>query len=296
MDFAVTLLRNDSGDALAQCRKRFSKTKETNVRSPELLSKEWCDVVFEGRNRDYGAYQIRRRTGRRYRLALGMVVGAFLAVTLLYAGLTLYARYTLARDMDAAADALSRYKPSELKEGYEVKFVATARLAPSVRMAPGAKQGVPKIVEGQPLPETIGTDGPIAYDPEEQVVVTPIVDTTGIHDPTLPIAKQKIVPTEQVSQMPDFPGGLRAFMNWLNEHVSYPQTCIDRKQAGTVTLSFIVGKDGYATDVEVKNAFDKEIFRSANAALKKMPRWKPGTNENGEPTPVKITIPIEFKL
>lgn len=266
------------------------------MRSPDLLSNEWCDVVFEGRNRDYGAYQIRRRTGRRYRLALGVVVGAFVGATLLYTGCSLYARYALGRDMAAAADALARYKPSELKEGYEVKFVATARMAPPMRMAPGAKQGVPKIVDGTPPPETIGADGPIAYDPEEQLVVTPIVDTTGINDPSLPIAKQKIVPTEEVSQLPDFPGGLRAFMNWLNEHIVYPQTCIDRKQTGTVTISFVVGTDGYATDLEVKNAFDAEIYRAAQNALKRMPRWKPGTDENGAPTPVKITVPVEFKI
>lgn len=273
-----------------------SKPQDRNVRSPELLSKEWCDIVFEGRNQEYGAYQIRRRTGRRYRYALLVIVGAFAAMVLTYVGVALYVHYLAVQGMKNAEEAFAKYKPSELKDGYKVKFVATARTVPPVRMKPGAKQGVPEIVEGEPIPEIIGTNGPISYDPEQEVIVTPIVDTTGLGDETLPVAKQKIVPTEHVSELPDFPGGLRSFMKWMDENVSYPPSCINKKQQGLVTVSFIVGTDGYATDLEVKNAFDVQIYRSIQQAFKRMPQWKPGTDEYGQPTPVRVTIPVEFKI
>ena len=261
-----------------------------------IYSKEWCDLVFEGRNKAYGAYKLREQTGARYKRVFCLLFGTLAAFALLLGSWALYVHIITARNMKAAEDAFAQ-KPAELKEEYKVKFLATARQAPSVRTAPGAKSAAhPKIVDGLPPLEVIGADGPIDYDPEDKVITTPIIDTTGIHDETLPIAKQKIVPTEQVSQVPDFPGGLRAFMKWLDDHIVYPTNCINNKKQGSITLTFIIGPDGRATDLDVKNAFDPEIFRTAMNALKSMPKWKPGTDEQGNPTNVRITIPVDFKI
>lgn len=265
------------------------------MHTSDIFSKEWCDIVFEGRNKEYGAYKLREQTGARYRRVLVIMLGTLSVMLLLKGSIMLYTRIVDAKSMKEAADAFAK-KPTELKEGYKVKFISTARQAPPMRMAPGAKSAIPKIVEGNPATETIGMDGPIDFDPEKNVITTPIVDTTGIRDESLPVVKQKIVPTEHVSQMPEFPGGLRAFMRWLDKHLVYPTSCIDNNQQGSVTLTFIVGTDGYATDVEVKNAFNPEIYRAAVNTLKSMPKWKPGTDEQGHPTPVRITIPVDFKL
>ena len=261
-----------------------------------LCTKEWCDLVFEGRNKEYGAYQLRARAAARYRRALLVVTGAFAALVLAFVGSTLYVHYVVERSMKEAEEAFLSHKPSDIKDGYKVKFLSTARQAPTARMAPGAVQGAPEIVEGIPPFRTIGVDGPISYDPEQDVITTPIVDTTNIHDESLPIAKQKIVPTEMVNEMPKFPGGPRAFMQWLDEHMVYPQACIRAQKTGVVLLSFVVGTDGYATDFEVKDAFDAQIYRAAMMALKSMPKWTPGTDAEGKPTPVKISLPAEFKL
>lgn len=253
-------------------------------------------MVFENRNREYGAYRLRAQAGMRYRRAMITVFAFFAAMTLLGVGMAIYARYIINKEMKAATDAFADLRKSDLKEGYEVKFVATARMAPPTRMAPGATQSAFKIVDGTPPLKSFGMDGPIIYDPEQDEITTPIIDTTSFHDDTLPVARQKIVPTEVVSQMPAFPGGPKAFMQWLNENIPYPQYCISNKKQGTVTLSFIVGTDGYPTDFEVKNAFDTRIYRTALGALKRMPRWRPGTDEGGKAVPVKITVPVEFKL
>ncbi len=265
------------------------------MRSSNLLQKEWCDTVFANRNKAYGAYWLREQTGRRYRYALTAVIGFFLLLVLAGGCWALYIHFIIAQDMKDAEDIFAK-KPSDLKEGYKVKFLATARQAPTVRMAPGAKSSTPEIVDGLPPLQTIGEDGPIDYDPDEQLIVTPIVDTTNIHDETLPIAKEKIVPTEMVSQMPGFPGGIRAFMKWMDEHIVYPSRCIKNNLQGSITLTFIVGTDGYTTDWEVKNAFDTEVYRTAIRALKQMPKWTPGTDDQGQPTPVRITLPVDFKL
>ncbi len=265
------------------------------MRSDCLLSKEWCDTVFEGRNKDYGAYALRRQAGSRYRKALVAVVGAFVLLALLFVSFSLYARYVIEKEMRAAADAFSSMHAQKLRDDYKVRFLSTARTVPPVRMTPGAAQQTPEIVEGIPPIRTIGFDGPISYDPEQDAITTPIVDTTGLSDKSLPVAKEKIVPTEIVREMPQFPGGPKAFMQWLDQHIVYPQQCIREKMSGTVELSFIVGADGYATDFEVKNAFDARIQKSALTAMKSLPRWKPGTDAQGKPAPVKITVPVDFK-
>lgn len=266
------------------------------MHSSELLSRAWCDLVFEGRNKAYGAYQLRKQAGRRYRWALAVVAGCF-ALTILSGGAAaLYTRYLLMRGMKEAENALNGVKYSELKEGYKVKFMATARLAPTERMNPGAVQGVPEIVEGEPPIQIMGIKGPISYDPEQDVITSPIIDTIGLKDPSLPIAKQKIVPTEVVSQIPEFPGGPRAFMKWLDAHIPYPPQMVSRGEQGNVTVCFIVDAEGYAQDFEIKDAFNRQVYRLISDALKQMPKWKPGTDENGQPTPVKVTVPIEFKI
>ena len=266
------------------------------MRSSELLSEKWCDLVFENRNRAYGAYRLRAQAGRRYRRALGVVGGSLALMLATYVGVAAYVRYRLANDVADAEELLAKLRPTDLKEGYKVKFLATARQVAPKRMTPGARQQAPEIVDGMPPLHSIGTDGPIAYNPEEEMIVTPIIDTTGLHDETLPVAKQKVVPTDRISQMPQFPGGPRAFMRWLDEHIPYPASCLQKKQQGVVLMSFVVGTDGYVADLEVKDAFDEAVLKTIRQAAEKMPKWQPGTNEWGEPAPVKITVPVAFKI
>lgn len=265
-----------------------------SVKTSVLLSKQWCDLVFEGRNKCYGAYYIRSRAGVRYRRALLSVFGTLFVLFTAFFGTALYAQYVLKRELAKAEDLFAR-KPSDLKEGYDVKFLQTARLVPPKRMKPGAKSEVPKIVDGTPPLETIGTDGPIDFDPLEQIITTPIVDTTNLSTEDLPVAKQKVVPTERVSRMPEFPGGLRAFMKWMDEAVVYPRNLIREKKGGIVNVSFIVDEEGYATDFDIKNAFDTQVLRIVKNALKRMPKWEPGTDEAGNAVKVMISLPIEFK-
>lgn len=266
------------------------------MRSSELLSKEWCDIVFEHRNRDYGAYRLRQRAGARYRYALIVVVGGFLLTATAAVGTAVYVRYMMQRETVNAEDLLNELKPTNLKEGYKMHFVQTARLAPRISMGPGATQGTPEIVEGNPETKIIGIKDKFIFEPDENLIITPIEEETRAHDSTLPLAKQKIVPTEVVKQLPEFPGGAQRFMKWLNDHIVYPQRCLDLRQEGEVSMSFVVGTDGYAQDLEVKGAFDAEIYRTIKNAFSRMPKWQPGKNEQGEPTPVIITVPIKFHL
>lgn len=267
------------------------------MRSSELLSKEWCDVVFENRNHEYGAYQLRKQTGKRYRAALLCIFGGLLLILLSLAGTALYLRHRILQSVEEAQQALNELRRSELKQGYKVKFIATARMIPPVRQhAIGNTETIPKIVDADIPSAIVGKKSDFVFNPDEDVILTPILDTVSVTDKNQPIARDKIIPTEVVSQLPEFPGGARSFMKWLNEHIAYPHQCIKRQQQGEVMLSFIVDTDGYATDLKVENAFDVEVYRAILNAFKRMPKWKPGTDELGRITPVKISVPVKFQL
>ena len=253
-------------------------------------------MVFEHRNKEYGAYRLRRRAGARYRFALAVVMGGFLLTVAAYTGARLYIRYVLQRDLADAKNMLDKLKPSDMKDGYKVKFLQTARLVPKVATSPGATSAKPVIVSGNPPQEIVGMKDKITYDPNQNIILSPIEEEMHPHDTTLPMAKEKIVPTDVVKQLPEFPGGAKAFMKWLDEHIVYPQKCIDSRKQGEVTMAFIVGTDGYAKDLDVKGAFDTEVYRTIRQAFTRMPKWVPGRDENGSLTSVRITVPIKFHL
>lgn len=260
------------------------------------MSKAWCDLVFEGRNRSYGAYQIRRRTGRRYAWALGFILGCFLLTAVAYTALLVYHNYRLRQDAKEAEELFKGLRYDNLKEGYKVKFQATARMKPVSRLRPGQSQTVPQLTDNPPRPQDFGIDGKVCYDVEQDILMTPIVDTTNLSKEDMPLVQQKVVPTEVVRQMPEFPGGPRAFMQWLNDRIVYPATCYRLGRKGVVTLTFLVDEEGHVAEPEVKDSFDPRITRSALRAMQSMPQFKPATDDTGRPTTVRITVPVEFKL
>lgn len=98
-----------------------------------------------------------------------------------------------------------------------------------------------------------------------------------------------------VEEMPVYPGGMAAMMDFFNKNMKYPKEAFDAKQEGRVIAQFVVEKDGSITDAHivksVSPALDAEALRIVNA----MPNWTPG-RQNGKPVRVKYTVPISFKL
>jgi protein TonB len=104
-------------------------------------------------------------------------------------------------------------------------------------------------------------------------------------------------PLVVAEQMPEFPGGQQAMMTYMVKHMRYPQECIESEVQGKVFVGFVVGREGLITDVKVLRgvpgcpALEKEAVR----VVKTMPNWTPG-QQNGKPVPVRMTIPVVFKL
>ena len=98
-----------------------------------------------------------------------------------------------------------------------------------------------------------------------------------------------------VEQMPSFPGGMKALMNYLQENIKYPKDAQDAKKEGRVIATFIVEKDGSISNVKIVRSIFPSLDAEAERIITGMPKWIPGM-QNGENVRTKYTIPISFSL
>ena len=137
------------------------------------------------------------------------------------------------------------------------------------------------------------TIGAINYnqDPDE---AERVMNTNGtIRDEVLPAADTKVF--DVVEQMPQYPGGDAALMQFLNVNLRYPPIAEENGIKGRVVCQFVVECDGSISDVRVVRSVDPSLDKEAVRVIKAMPKWSPGM-QNGAPVRVRYTMPITFTL
>ena len=98
-----------------------------------------------------------------------------------------------------------------------------------------------------------------------------------------------------VEQMPNFPGGQNALMNFLMNTIKYPAEAEKAGKQGRVVVQFVINKDGSISDAKVVKSVDKTLDEEALRVVNAMPKWTPG-KQNGKDVRVKFTMPVTFKL
>jgi TonB family protein len=98
-----------------------------------------------------------------------------------------------------------------------------------------------------------------------------------------------------VEEMPEFPGGPKALMDYLMTNVKYPKTAFDANIQGRVIAQFVVDKEGTVRDAHVVKSVDPALDAEALRVINNMPKWRPG-RQNGKVVNVKYTIPVNFNL
>ena len=98
-----------------------------------------------------------------------------------------------------------------------------------------------------------------------------------------------------VENMPEYPGGNEAMFAFFAKNMKYPADAQKNKVQGRVLVTFVVERDGTLTDVQVAKPTFPSLDDEAMRLVKKMPKWKPGT-QRGVPVRVKFTLPVVFKL
>lgn len=98
-----------------------------------------------------------------------------------------------------------------------------------------------------------------------------------------------------VQNMPYFPGGYEALLNWLSKNIRYPEIAKENYITGKVFVSFVINIDGSVCDIKIVRGVDESLDLEAIRVCSKMPKWKPG-NQRGKPVRVRFSIPINFQI
>ena len=106
---------------------------------------------------------------------------------------------------------------------------------------------------------------------------------------------QKEEPFDVVEDMPAFPGGMEAMIQFISSNIQYPADAQKQKVDGRVLVNFVVEKDGSITEVKVVKPTFPSLDAEAIRVVKAMPKWKPGY-QRGQAVRVQFTMPINFSL
>lgn len=271
----------------SNCRKIFVKDKE-------IYSKAWCDIVFEGRNKDYGAYVLRRDAGRRYAIAMRLLMGIILAFLAVAVGTGIFV-YSQVKEAIAELDEMTQLQRLKPEENHEFKSVAQGRRG-TLEMKPNASTARAEVVDDISVTLEYGLDGPETIHLKDDDLI--IKDADSIHNKNLldmPEEGVLLTPTEVVEEMPKFPGGVGALMKWLDAHIIYTPACVRAKVEGDLEVTFYVDKTGSVKDPTITKSLNHSLDQVALSAIKSMPKWQPGRS-NGKVAVVQITLPIHFQL
>lgn len=272
----------------------------------DLISNEWTDLVFEGRNQAYGAYKLRKGTAKRNVWAL-IIVG--LAAALLYLGLQLQKMAeankkventqavelaklnTEKKEAKVEKKEIIKQEPEKVVEQVKssVKFTA-----PIIKKDSEVKEEDEiKLDEVQKSDKAVGAFTVEGNDEVGGAVLKAKEDIAAPEPPKHVVEETKIFTV--VEQMPMYPGGDAALMGYLHDNIKYPTVAAENGVQGRVVVGFVVERDGSITDVNILRGVDPSLDREAMRVVKSMPRWNPG-KQNGSAVRVKYQVPVSFRL
>lgn len=272
----------------------------------DLISNEWTDLVFEGRNQAYGAYKLRKGTAKRNVWAL-IIVG--LAAALLYLGLQLQKMAEANKKVEnTQAVELAKLNTEKKEAKVEKKEVIkqepekiVEKVKSSVKFtAPVIKKDSEvkeedeiKLDEVQKSDKAVGFKDVLGNDEVGGSVLKAKEDIAAPEPPKHVVEETKIFTV--VEQMPMYPGGDAALMGYLRDNIKYPTVAAENGVQGRVVVGFVVERDGSITDVNILRGVDPSLDREAMRVVKSMPRWNPG-KQNGSAVRVKYQVPVSFRL
>lgn len=276
----------------------------------DLTSREWRELVFEGKNKQFGAYVLRATSPARHTKAIVWVLGA-LAVILVLLILSVNGVFQRAPEEEvvtATEQEVAQFDADEFEEEIQEEeqfqmpepeeIIAPEEVANSQQVTDllivqddeieedKQVKNQSDVLENEAQLGTVdiseGVNDLNKVEVKEQVIAEPVVD-----DEPVSIA--------MVEQKPSFPGGEAAMYAWLSNNIVYPPAASEEGVQGRVVVEFVVGKDGSITNARVVRTRHPALDREALRVIQAMPRWIPGRN-NGQPVKVTYTLPVTFRL
>ena len=272
----------------------------------DLIDNNWVDLVFEGRNKEYGAYVLRKDTGKRNVKSMLLVFAVIIAIMAAVAAKVAIENAfpkKVAMETDVELSKLAQKKEAKVEKKAPVKVEeqkVVEKVKSSVKFTPPV---IKKDSEVKPEEELKSQE-----DLNKTKTAIGSFDVKGNDEAGGEVLKAKEViaqpepPKEEetkffdvVEVMPSFPGGQAALFEWLSKNIKYPVVAEENGVQGRVIVTFVVERNGSITDVQVVKSVDPSLDKEAVRVVKAMPHWIPG-KQNGSAVRVKFTVPVTFRL
>lgn len=282
----------------------------------DLTSAEWRDLVFAEKNKEFGAYQLRKASDKRHNMAFLYMLVGLVVVIFLVIGYSKYADYRDEKKalelqeqrekMMAAAIEQAEEETPEEPEVEEQKYEQPEIQVPEEVLATVQVTQI-AIVEADKVKNEVMDMETQKEDNTARGIVNQegsddadkfkaVQDQVIVKEPEPEVVKPK---EEEifvaVEQQAEFPGGQAALMKWLSNNIRYPESAQQNDIQGRVVVKFVVEKDGSIGQATIAKGVDKDLDREAIRVVKKMPKWQPGKN-NGVAVRSYFTLPVTFKL
>ncbi|RZK23458.1 MAG: energy transducer TonB [Hymenobacter sp.] len=282
---------------------------------PAIFPASFDDLVFEGRNQTYGAYQLRQAYKGHVRQAMGLMLGL---CALVFLGGTAWQRLhpvaviPVGRSFPVTPMAPPTYVAEAPKPKPSAPPAAPSRPRPAAAAAPHAAASMATLVAKDKLviPKPVATIE-VPDIPPSLVAAGPatISDIGGLGAPTSTGTSKLATGSESststapavtgpylvVEKMPEFVGGMEALMRYLRNHLRYPSAALREQAEGRVYVSFVVRADGTIADISVPKSLGFGLDEEAQRVVSQMPAWTPGRQSN-QAVAVRFTLPITFKI
>ena len=257
----------------------------------QLAVKPFDEIVFEHRNKEYGAYELRKRYNKHMNTAFIIAISVFV----------------ISVSVPAIMDFLDTLAPIEADTNVELTLVDAPPLDKDVPPPPPPPDPPPPVQETIKFTPPVVTEEPIDEKdippPQDEIKVqvgTETKEGTGdIELPTEGDGKEEVEAPQQiftiVEQMPEFPGGEEKLFEYLGKNIKYPSMARENGITGTVYVTFVVEGNGEISDVKKLRGIGGGCDEEAMRVVKAMPSWKAG-KQNGKSVRVQYNLPIKFTL
>jgi len=281
----------------------------------DLASQQWCDLVFEGRNKEYGAYRARANKGKfqlRAIIIVLIVLAALVAILLAKTAVEAAIERNRALNGDQVTELQELKKEEPKKEEPKKKEPELEYEKPVEKVAvkSSIQFTVPKIVEDDKVDHSkeLKTQEEVTKN-KFAIASQDYVNETGggginIDDlkenqqaggTSVPPKEPEVVDNAIVEVPATYPGGEAALLEFVNKNVVYPAIAVEQELQGTVILRFKVDVDGSVSTVKVEKSLSKECDKAAADVVRKLKRFVPA-KQQGHPVPVWFRLPVRFRI
>ena len=265
------------------------------MKATDIDSTRWDDIVFENRNKAYGAYFIRHIYGRHVVIAT-LVTVLIISLVLAFPRIVEFFRH----EEETEQSVLKSIKYTDLAPPPPID--KNQPPPPKLDVPPPVKTIIkflpPKVTDKEIVEEE---EMPTIEEVKQNDVGAENIEGTGeiiFDEPVQEVLKEgndEDIIFTIVEQQAEYPGGLEAMAKFLQRNMKYPAVARRMSIEGSVFVSFVIDREGVLSDIQVVKGISSECDKEAVRVIKLMPPWKPG-KQNGKPVKCRFVLPIKFKL